>query len=92
MSHGFGRLIVLFERLGLAEAAATLHGALSRHFESDSFIQGLPETMERVRKALGDNGFKTAGELGAAMTPLEATDHALTKVHNALEALEAKRL
>lgn len=87
MSHGLGRLIVLLERLGHAEAAATLHGALSSHFESNSFVSELPDTMLRVRVTLGKAGFDTADARGATMALHEATDYALDQVRNAVSAL-----
>jgi predicted ATPase/DNA-binding winged helix-turn-helix (wHTH) protein len=89
MSHGLGRLIVLFERLGDAEVAATLNGALSKHFESNSFVQELPDTMARVRGALGDAAFKAAVARGAVMTLQEATEYALAQVRHALSILDA---
>jgi hypothetical protein len=84
MSHGLGRLIVLFERLGCAEAAATLHGALCRRPQSNSFVQELPDTIERVRAVLGPERFDAAGARGNAMALHEATDYALGQVRLAL--------
>jgi predicted ATPase len=89
VSHGLGRLIVLFERLGYAEAAATLHGALSKHFESSSFVPELPDTVARVRGALGDASFEAARGRGAAMALHKATDYALDQVRHALSILDA---
>jgi predicted ATPase/DNA-binding winged helix-turn-helix (wHTH) protein len=89
MSHGLGRLIVLFERLGRAEAAAILHGALSRQFASNSFVQELPDTLAHARTALGTTGFRTASARGATMALHEATDYALEQVLKALGDLDA---
>jgi hypothetical protein len=84
MSHGLGRLIVLFERLGYSEAAATLHSALSGHIQATSFVSELPETMSRVRDVLGDASFNAASRRGAAMALHDATDYALGLVRQAL--------
>jgi predicted ATPase/DNA-binding winged helix-turn-helix (wHTH) protein len=89
MSHGLGRLVVLFERLGRAEAAATLHGALSRHVDSNSFVRELPETLARLRGVLGNARFNAAGGRGAAMALHEATDYALGEVQRALSTVAA---
>ncbi len=84
ISHGLARLIVLFERLGHAEAATTLHGAVSRHIQATSFVSELPATIARARGALGDARFGAASARGAAMALHHATDYALVQVRQML--------
>jgi predicted ATPase/DNA-binding winged helix-turn-helix (wHTH) protein len=84
MSHGLGRLIVLFERIGFAEAAATLHGALRRHFQSNSFVPELPDTLSHARNMIGNAEFDVAVARGTAMALHQATAYALAQVRKAL--------
>ncbi len=83
-SHGLASLIVQFERVGLAEAAATLLGTLSRLFEINSFVAGLPEAIGRIRDTVGEAAFHAANKQGAAMTLPEATDYALDQINQVL--------
>jgi predicted ATPase len=85
-SHGLGSLIVLFGRLGRVEAAATLHGALTKNFEPDSFIAGFSDAIGRIRIKLGDANFGAANSRGNAMTLHEATDYVLDQIAQALAA------
>ncbi len=82
-------LILLFERLGHLMVAATLNGALSQMIQSTSFLQELPDTVARVRHALGDAPFEEAKRRGAAMTHREVADYAADQVQHALTALGA---
>jgi hypothetical protein len=83
-SLGLGSLIALFQRLGCDHAAATLHGALVRSMDSSAFLTDLPDTMKRVRVALGDAKFEAAKTLGNAMSLHDATDYALDQIAAAL--------
>jgi tetratricopeptide (TPR) repeat protein len=89
VSHGLGSLIVLFDRLGHAAAAATLNGTLAKTYESNPFVPELPDTVERVRGTLGDASFDEASRRGAAMALHEAHDYAVDQVRQALAALGA---
>ena len=89
MSHGLARLVVLLGRLGYADAAATLYGAMSKNFDASSFVQDLPETVRSVRDRLGEAGFQAASQIGMAMALHQATDYALGRVRHALSALGA---
>jgi predicted ATPase/class 3 adenylate cyclase len=89
VSHGLGGLIVLFDRLGHATAAATLNGALTAMIGSTAFLQELPDTIGRVRGMLGDTAFDAADKRGAAMTFSEASSYASGQVRQALAALGA---
>jgi hypothetical protein len=84
-------LVVLFERLGCGAAAATLHGALSQRFGTNSFVPELPDTVARVRDALGRGMFEAACRRGAAMGLHETADYALDQVRAALGALAQGR-
>ena len=86
-SHGIGSLIVLLERLGRAQAAATLHGVLSSMFDPSAFFAEFPETILRLRRDLGDAPFDEQRRKGAAMTHYEVTDYALSEVGTALASL-----
>ncbi len=52
VSHGIGGLIILFERLGRAAQAVTLHAALLHYLPSLRMLEELPATIERARTAL----------------------------------------
>ena len=66
VSGGIGALVLLFERLGDATAAATINGFLTRMIESNAFFRDLPDTIARVRQVLGDALFDEANKRGAA--------------------------
>jgi hypothetical protein len=86
-SHGLGSLIVLFDRLGHAAAAATLNGMLTRTFESNPFVPDLAGAVAHVRGVLGDAEFDRATQYGAAMALHDAHDYAVDQVGQALVAL-----
>jgi predicted ATPase len=85
-SLGLGSLIFLFERLAHDEAAATLHGALTRSLDSSAFFAELPDAITRIRGTLGVAAFDEANRRGGAMTLHEATDYALDQIAHALAA------
>jgi tetratricopeptide (TPR) repeat protein len=87
VSHGLGSLIVLLDRLGHADAAATLNGIVARTFESNPFVPELADTMQRVRQTLGETRFREADRRGMAMAIREAYDYADDQVRLAREAL-----
>jgi predicted ATPase/DNA-binding winged helix-turn-helix (wHTH) protein len=87
VSHGLGGLIVLFDRLGRAAAAATLNGTLTKTFASNPFVAELPATVARMRDTLGDAKFEEANRRGAAMPLHEAHDYARDQVQQALAVL-----
>jgi predicted ATPase len=89
VSHGLGGLIVLFDRLGHATAAATLNGALTTMIESTAFLHELPDAIVRVRRGLGDAAFDQAERRGAAMAFSEVANYASDQVLHALVALGA---
>jgi predicted ATPase len=89
VSHGLGGLIVLFDRLGHATAAATLNGALTAMVESTAFLHELPDATVRVRRVLGDAAFDDADRRGAAMAFSEVVNYASDQVLRALATLGA---
>jgi tetratricopeptide (TPR) repeat protein len=89
VSAGIGALVLLFDRLGDARAAATISGFLATIFESNAFHPDFPETIARVRQVLGDAPFDEAKKRGAAMTYREVVDYAAHRVQHALTALAA---
>lgn len=84
ISHGLGNLIVLFARLGLADAAVTLNGTLSKTFEHNPFVPDLAGTLTRLRDVLGSARFDAANRFGAAMALHEAYEYAIEQVEQAL--------
>jgi len=89
VSHGLGNLIVLFVRLDLAAPAATLHGTLRRLLRHSDFIQDLPNTVLRIRDALGEAPFAELERQGGEMALHEATAFAQEQISQALAALGA---
>src|SRR5260370_6061785 len=87
ISHGIGRLVVLFERLGRCETAALLHGMLESAFPSNPCVEELPATMTRVREALGKSVFDRIGRQGAAMDLQKLIDVAQGEISHALAEL-----
>ncbi|MFB9268594.1 hypothetical protein ACFFWD_36670 [Bradyrhizobium erythrophlei] len=87
VSHGLGNLIVLFDRLGRADAAATLNGTLSKTFEFNPFVPEQSNAVGRLRDALGTTVFEAASRRGAAMALHEAFDYAIDQVEQALAAV-----
>jgi hypothetical protein len=83
-SQGIGSLIVLFDRLGQVEVAATLSGALTKVSVFNPFVPDLHDVVARLRETLGDAAFDEANKSGAAMALDEATGYALDQVEQAL--------
>jgi predicted ATPase len=92
VSHGFGNLIVLFDRLGHATAAATLTGILTRLSVATTIIQELPEAIAHIRRTLGDTAFEDASRRGTAMPLHEAAGYAADQIRQALAALDARSI
>lgn len=84
MAHGVGGLIILFERLGLAAQAVTLHAALMHYLPSLRMLEELPAAIERAKTALGDAAFDAAAQRGAVMESGEMTGFAHTEITHAL--------
>ena len=82
-------LAVLLAKLGHFEAAATLHGTYAQVIDASGVVPELPGAIEKVREALGDEAFTTAGARGAAMSLREATNYAIDQVRLGLANLEA---
>jgi tetratricopeptide (TPR) repeat protein len=89
LASSLARLTILFARIGLPSVAATLHGAMSRVLESRRFLDGLSETIERVRSELGHATFDQASGHGAAMTLEVAIDYAQEQISLALASLDS---
>ena len=87
IAHGIGGLIILFERLGRAVDAATLHAALTHFLPSLQMMEELPGVIERARAALDDATFAAAARRGAAMDFREMTGFARTEIDLALAEL-----
>jgi hypothetical protein len=87
VSHGIGGLIILFERLGRAVEAVTLHAALMHFLPSLRMLEELPNTIERARIALGEVAFNKALRRGTAMEFRDMTEFARTEIELALAAL-----
>jgi hypothetical protein len=87
VSHGVGGLITLLERLGRAEASATLLGAIEGMFQTNPFVKENHETILRTREALGDAGFEEMRRRGAGLSFHEAIDYARLLIRQALGEL-----
>jgi hypothetical protein len=82
-------LIVLFERLGRATAAAVLNGALARIADAAALVPELPDAMSRVRESLGEAAFEADKRGGTAMPVSQASNYALAEIAQELTALAA---
>jgi predicted ATPase/DNA-binding winged helix-turn-helix (wHTH) protein len=87
MAHGIGGLIILFERLGRAADAITLHAALMHFLPSLGMLEELPATIERARASLDDAAFDATVRRGNAMDFRDMTEFARTEIGLALTAL-----
>lgn len=85
---GMGHLVVLFDRLGRYEAAATLYGALTRDVSLDGLVAGLPSVVEHLTQTLGAETFAEFRSRGAAMTLRDAGANARGEIADALAAIE----
>ncbi|MGG7564546.1 ATP-binding protein [Rhodovulum sp. DZ06] len=81
-------LAALFARVGLNQAAATLHGSLSGVIDEGGMAPEYLSAVEGVRQALGAAVFDEAAARGAAMAVSEASGYATVQVSLALAALE----
>jgi hypothetical protein len=87
VSHGIGGLIILFERLGRAVDAVTLHAALMHFLPSLRMLEELPDTIERARIALGQVAFNEALRHGTVMEFRDMTEFARTEIELSLATL-----
>ncbi len=87
LAHGIGGLIILFERLGRAADAVTLHSALMHYLPSMQMLEELPATIERAKAALGNPAFNEAARRGAVLEHREMTEFARTEIELALAAV-----
>jgi len=87
IAHGIGGLIILFERLGRAADAVTLHAALMHYLPSLRMLEELPGAIERARAALDDAAFHEAVRRGSVMDFRDMTEFARTEIELALTAL-----
>jgi tetratricopeptide (TPR) repeat protein len=87
LAHGIGGLIILFERLGRAVDAVTLHAALTHFLPSLQMLEELPGVIERARAALDAATFAAAARRGAAMDFRDMTGFARTEIDLALAEL-----
>ncbi len=87
IARGTSALVLLFDRLGRVEAAATLYGSLPKLLERSAHITELGQVMMRVRATLGDAAFDTGLRRGAAMAINEAFLFAQAQIDEALMEL-----
>jgi hypothetical protein len=79
-------LIVLFTKIGLLQAAATLHGTLSDLIDAGGVTPEHADAVDRVRNELGERVFATAAARGGAMSLREVSNHASVQVQLAIMA------
>jgi tetratricopeptide (TPR) repeat protein len=85
--HGIGGLIILFERIGRAVDAVTLHSALMHYLPSLRMQGELSDAVERAKTALGDVAFNEAARRGTGMEFRDMTEFARTEIELALATL-----
>ena len=85
--QGIGGLIILFERIGQAAQAVTLHAALMHYLPSLRMLEELPAAIERAKTALGDAAFNEATQRGAVMESHEMTEFARTEIAHVLSTV-----
>ena len=73
-------LVILLEKTGQFQAAATLHGTLVGLIDQSSVVPAHKEAIDRVMTALGTRGFSSAVESGAAMSMRDAANYAISQV------------
>jgi len=76
-----GDLVVLLERLGQPQAAATLHGAVAKEGGMVRVL-GLPATLQQLESELGTERFHYHQRAGAEMTLAEAVEYAQQQIHS----------
>ena len=79
-------VMVLLQRLGRFEQAATVHGTLNQAMQGTALLAHLDEAAQQIRGALGEPDFTRAMQRGAAMAPQAADDFALACLREALAA------
>ncbi len=84
LARGLPALIVIFERLGRAEASATIDGVVMREFGSMTLASEVPEASARARQAIGDVEFERLAAKGAAMPMFEVVRYAETEIRTVL--------
>jgi predicted ATPase/DNA-binding winged helix-turn-helix (wHTH) protein len=86
-----GGVVVLLARLGRFDQAATVHGTLDEAMKGTALLAHLDAAARQIRDALDPPDFSNAMKRGAAMTPLEADDYALSCLRQALAAHAGSR-
>lgn len=90
ISATYASLIVLFARVGLYQAAATLNGMLGSLVDSGGLMREHAEAVTQVRERLGERVFSEAARRGAVMSRREASNYAGTQVQLALMTLDSR--
>ncbi len=83
-------LVVLFARVGLFQAAATIHGTLEGSIDASAVVPDEPQAVAQVREALGERVFAAAAARGARMSLRESANYAALQVHLALASTEGR--
>ena len=91
-ARAFSSVVILFERLGRAEAAATIFGALRTVVTSpDGVPPMLEEVVDRLREVLGAASFSDLEQRGRTLTVPDAADYAQEQIRLALQDLGESR-
>lgn len=83
-------LVVLFSRIGLYLAAATLHGTLADTVDTSGIVPAHAEAIKQVRDTLSARVFSAAVARGVAMSLREGSAYASVQVDLALETFETR--
>jgi hypothetical protein len=73
---------VLFDRIGRAEAAATVQGAC-RHHPSSVTARNLPDVVDHLRQRLGPDHFEASVATGASMLTAQLVAYVLEQLRQA---------
>lgn len=77
-----GTLSTVLDRLGYAEAAATISGFADIQF-TRTFQPEIDRTITHLRESLGNEGYESLAAVGESMTLAEITSYALEQVEQA---------
>jgi predicted ATPase/DNA-binding winged helix-turn-helix (wHTH) protein len=84
-----GSLVVVLNRLGLHEEAATLHATLDGAMQGTALVAQLDDAVQCSRDAMDEATCRRATRHGAALTPHQADDFALARIRAVLAARSA---
>jgi predicted ATPase/class 3 adenylate cyclase len=79
VKNALSALVLLFERIGRLEAAATINGFSDTTFNR-SALPEIDQSVARLREVLGDDGYETLACTGEQMSTAEIVSYALEQI------------